>query len=155
TRDKILKHFETLWPQVNVQVHDARDVATRTGKTLDEPHLHGIATEPSEDNRDTGGRQLRGLRRWNVRGEDEIHPLLDQIARRGWQCSQIPLGEADTEDKLLVLAISQFQQPVSQGHYRWCRSPRLRQRSDPERLSTLSGVCSTAKQHAAHQEHHA
>src|SRR5262245_19769168 len=58
TRDQIPKHFEALWPQVNGQVHDARDVATRLRKTLDKPQLYGIAPEPSDDNGDAGGRLL-------------------------------------------------------------------------------------------------
>ena len=37
--------------------------------------------------------------------------MLDQLARRGGQRGLIPLGEADAEDKLLGLAISQRQQP--------------------------------------------
>ena len=58
TRNEIPKQFEALWAQINVQTNDARDVAAGPVETLDQAHLHGIATQPSEDNRDAGGHHL-------------------------------------------------------------------------------------------------
>jgi hypothetical protein len=56
---------------------------------------------------DTAGRLLRCLSRVFVVGEDEVHVVFHQLARRGRQCGHISLGEADANHKLLLLVVAQ------------------------------------------------
>src|SRR5262249_55025536 len=83
----------------------------------------------------------------------EVYPIVNQLARRSRQRGLISLGEADAEDKLLVLAISQRQQPSPESHYRRRGSPRLRQRPDLDGTGTLRSARVPNEQATAHQEH--
>jgi hypothetical protein len=53
-----------------------------------------------------GGCYLRRLRRVFFRGEDDVHPLLDQLVRYGRQGGEVSLGEANANDELFVLTVA-------------------------------------------------
>ena len=150
-RNELPKDFEALRAQFNTQKTDTCHVAAGPIETLDQSHLHGIAAASrDEDNGDAGGHHLGRFGSGEFCGEDEVHSILDQLARCGGQRSLIPLGKADTEDKLLVLAIPEIQQTVPQCYYLWRGPPRLRQRSEPDGAGTLRSARLLDEQTTAH-----
>src|SRR5712691_11506371 len=113
-----MEDFQALRAQLEVQTGHPGDVAAGPGEALDQAQPYGVGFA-DEDNWDPGSCHLRRLRRVVSVGEDEVHSVLDQLTRSGGQDRQISLGEADANNKLLVLTVAQLQQAVPQAYRIW------------------------------------
>ena len=110
------EEFQALWGELERQSGHSRDGCTGPGEALDEAHPHRIPNR-GEDDGDLGGGQLRCLRRVVGVSEEEVHPILHQLPSGRRQGGQISCGEADAEDEVLVLAVAQLHQAISQAHH--------------------------------------
>src|SRR5918996_2315938 len=115
---------------------DPRNVAAWSGKTLDESKPQRVSY-PSENDWDSIGCPLRCLGREYVRGEDEVHLVLGQLASSTEEGCYVASREAHTDGELLVLAIAQLQQTIAQANNLWRGSPRFRQSADANRSSEV------------------
>src|SRR5688572_28261611 len=139
SRYHLLENLQTLAVQFEVQIGDARHVASRAGKTFDQSQSDGIS-RAVEDDRDAVCRHLRGFGRRGVVSEKNIYPLLQEFSRSVGKNRNVTLGESDPDHEIVVLPITQLHKTVAESHdtRRW--PPRLRQRPDKDRLSTVGGA---------------
>src|SRR5688572_12205338 len=81
SRYHLLENLQTLAVQFEIQISNARHVASRAGETLDQSQSDGIS-RAVENNRDAVCRGLRRLGRRGVVGEKDVYSLLHQLSRR-------------------------------------------------------------------------
>ncbi len=106
-------------------------------KLFTSPDFHRVAAA-DEDDRDSIGRHLSspgGIARFTR--HDEVHAEPDQVAGRRRQLGGVSLSEAHPDREVPVLAVTELPQSVAQSDDQGCRSPRFRQRSNPNRARPL------------------
>jgi len=80
---------------------------------------------------------LRCLCRTHPHSQDEAHPLLDQLSCGDRQLGEIALREPHAQKEVLIFAVAQLLQTVSQADDARRRSPRLSQRPDADGTGAL------------------
>jgi len=94
-----------------------------------------------------GGRGLLGcLRLWRTDAEDDVHPVPYHLSGRGGKAGHVPLGKADADHEILILAVTQCHETLDQTHDPRRRSPGDGQDADEDGRAALQGERRTRKQ---------